>query len=56
MMFVMSGFASGLLVYWITSNCLTMGQQAFLYSRHPGLKAQAKTAVVEAPANAKRKT
>ena len=41
MMFVMSPFASGLLIYWITSNCLTMAQQAFLYSRHPQLKAQA---------------
>ena len=40
MMFVMSPFASGLLIYWITSNCLTMAQQFYLYSRHPGLKAQ----------------
>ena len=41
MMFVMSPFASGLLIYWITSNCLTMAQQAFLYSRHPQLRAAA---------------
>ena len=41
MMFVMASFATGLLIYWITSNCLTMAQQAFLYSRHPQLKAQA---------------
>ncbi|PNU02608.1 membrane protein insertase YidC [Novosphingobium guangzhouense] len=41
MMFVMAPFASGLLVYWITSNILTIAQQKFLYSRHPQLKAQA---------------
>jgi YidC/Oxa1 family membrane protein insertase len=41
MMFVMAPFASGLLVYWITSNLLTIAQQKFLYSRHPQLKAQA---------------
>ncbi|MFC0206098.1 membrane protein insertase YidC [Novosphingobium soli] len=40
MMFVMAPFASGLLVYWITSNILTIAQQKFLYSRHPQLKAQ----------------
>ena len=41
MMFIMAPFAAGLLIYWITSNFLTIGQQAFLYSRHPQLKAQA---------------
>ncbi len=41
MMFVMSSFASGLLVYWTTSNILTIAQQRFLYARHPQLKAQA---------------
>ena len=41
MMFVMSTFASGLLIYWITSNLLTIAQQRFLYARHPQLKAQA---------------
>ena len=41
MMFVMSSFASGLLLYWITSNCLTMAQQAYFYKKHPALKAQA---------------
>jgi YidC/Oxa1 family membrane protein insertase len=40
-MFIMAPFASGLLVYWITSNLLTIAQQKFLYSRHPQLKAQA---------------
>jgi YidC/Oxa1 family membrane protein insertase len=41
MMFVMAYFAAGLLLYWITSNVLTIAQQAYLYSRHPQLKAQA---------------
>ncbi|NCU12488.1 MAG: membrane protein insertase YidC, partial [Sphingomonadaceae bacterium] len=41
MMFIMAPFAAGLLLYWITSNVLTIGQQAYLYSRHPQLKAQA---------------
>ena len=41
MMFVMAPFASGLLVYWITSNLLTIAQQKYLYSRHPQLQAQA---------------
>ena len=40
MMFVMAPFAAGLLIYWITSNILTIAQQTFLYSRHPQLKAQ----------------
>ncbi len=41
MMFVMAPFAAGLLIYWITSNILTLAQQQFLYSRHPQLRAQA---------------
>lgn len=41
MMFIMAPFASGLLLYWITSNLLTIAQQKYLYSRHPQLKAQA---------------
>jgi YidC/Oxa1 family membrane protein insertase len=40
MMFIMAPFAAGLLIYWITSNVLTIGQQKFLYARHPQLKAQ----------------
>ena len=39
MMFVMAPFASGLLIYWITTNLLVIGQQAYLYSRHPQLRA-----------------
>ena len=41
MMFVMAPFAAGLLIYWITSNILTLAQQQYLYSRHPQLRAQA---------------
>jgi YidC/Oxa1 family membrane protein insertase len=40
LMFVMAPFAAGLLLYWITSNVLTLGQQKYLYSRHPQLRAQ----------------
>jgi YidC/Oxa1 family membrane protein insertase len=40
MMFVMAPFAAGLLIYWITSNLLTIAQQKYLYARHPQLKAQ----------------
>ena len=39
MMFVMAPFASGLLIYWITSNILTVGQQRILYARHPQMRA-----------------
>ena len=38
MMFIMAPFAAGLLIYWITSNILTIAQQSWLYSRHPQLK------------------
>jgi YidC/Oxa1 family membrane protein insertase len=48
MMFIMAPFAAGLLVYWITSNVLTIAQQAYLYSRHPQLKAQAEQAAADA--------
>lgn len=41
LMFVMAPFAAGLLLYWITSNVLTLAQQSYLYSRHPQLKAAA---------------
>src|SRR3546814_1368907 len=42
MMFIMAPFAAGLLVYWITSNILTIAQQKWLYSRHPALREPAK--------------
>ncbi len=41
MMFVMAPFAAGLLLYWNTSNILTLLQQRYLYSKHPQLRAQA---------------
>ena len=41
LMFVMAPFAAGLLIYWITSNVLTLAQQKYLYSKHPQLRAQA---------------
>lgn len=41
LMFVMAPFAAGLLLYWITSNVLTLAQQTYLYSKHPQLRAQA---------------
>ena len=41
LMFVMSPFAAGLLLYWNTSNLLTLAQQKYLYSKHPQLKAAA---------------
>ena len=47
MMFIMAPFAAGLLLYWITSNVLTIAQQAYLYSKHPQLKVQAEKDVVD---------
>ena len=41
LMFVMAPFAAGLLIYWVTSNILTLAQQSYLYSRHPQLRAAA---------------
>ncbi len=41
LMFVMAPFAAGLLIYWNTSNILTLAQQKYLYSKHPQLKAAA---------------
>ena len=47
MMFIMSPFAAGLLIYWITTNLLVIAQQTYLYSRHPQLKAQASKDALE---------
>ncbi len=41
LMFVMAPFAAGLLLYWVISNILTLGQQSYLYSKHPQLRAAA---------------
>jgi YidC/Oxa1 family membrane protein insertase len=48
MMFLMAPFAAGLLLYWITSNVLTIAQQKYLYARHPQLKAQAEKEAIDA--------
>ena len=48
MMFIMAPFAAGLLIYWITSNLLTIAQQKYLYSRHPQLRAQAEKDAADA--------
>ncbi len=37
-MFIMAPFAAGLQLYWTVSNLLTIVQQKWLYSRHPGMK------------------
>lgn len=54
MMFVMAPFAAGLLIYWITSNFLTITQQWYLYSRHPQLKEQVAKDRVEMAAKTAR--
>ena len=56
LMFVMAPFAAGLLIYWITSNLLTLAQQRFLYSRHPQLRAQAEKEAADKPRAAESKT
>jgi YidC/Oxa1 family membrane protein insertase len=54
MMFVMSSFASGLLIYWITSNLLTIAQQKYLYSKHPQMRAQTDKVATDAKRAAER--
>mgnify|MGYP000998084166 CR=1 FL=1 len=39
MMFVMSPFAAGLLVYYIMNNLISVAQQSYLYARHPQMRA-----------------
>ena len=38
-MFIMAPFAAGLLLYWITNNCLSIAQQQWMYRKFPQLKA-----------------
>ena len=38
-MFIMAPFAAGLLLYWITNNLLSIGQQQWMYRKYPALKA-----------------
>lgn len=37
-MFIMAPFAAGLLLYWITNNCLSIAQQQWMYRKFPELK------------------
>ena len=39
LMVIMSSFAAGLQLYWVTNNILTIAQQRLLYARYPGMKA-----------------
>ncbi len=52
LMFIMAPFAAGLLLYWVTSNILTLAQQKYLYSKHPQLKAAAEKEKAEKAAEA----
>ncbi len=54
LMFVMAPFAAGLLLYWVTSNVLTLAQQKYLYSKHPQLRAQAEKDKAEMAQKAER--
>ncbi len=54
LMFVMAPFAAGLLLYWITSNILTLAQQKYLYSKHPQLRAAAEKDAAEKARAAER--
>src|SRR5690606_3606805 len=56
LMFVMAPFAAGLLLYWITSNVLTLAQQKYLYSKHPQLKAAAEKEAADKARAAERET
>lgn len=38
-MFIMAPFAAGLLLYWITNNCLSIAQQQWMYRKFPALRA-----------------
>jgi YidC/Oxa1 family membrane protein insertase len=44
LMFIMAPFAAGLQLYWACNNTLTILQQKWLYSRHPGMQQAAATA------------
>ena len=54
LMFVMAPFMAGLLLYWVTSNILTLAQQKYLYSQHPQLRAQAEKEKAEMAQKAER--
>lgn len=52
LMFIMAPFAAGLQLYWVVSNCISILQQKWLYTKHPILKQQA---AIEAEEKAKLK-
>ncbi|MEM8724809.1 MAG: membrane protein insertase YidC [Pseudomonadota bacterium] len=54
LMFVMAPFMAGLLLYWVTSNILTLAQQSYLYSKHPQLRAAAEKEKAELAKKAER--
>ncbi len=54
LMFVMAPFMAGLLLYWVTSNILTLAQQSYLYSKHPQLRAAAEKEKAEMAKKAER--
>ena len=55
LMFVMAPFAAGLLLYWNTSNILTLAQQKYLYSKHPQLRAAVEKEKAEKERDAAKK-
>jgi YidC/Oxa1 family membrane protein insertase len=50
LMVIMSSFAAGLQLYWVTNNILTIAQQRLLYARYPGMKASMTAGVAGGPA------
>ena len=40
-MYIMAPFAAGLLLYWITNNCLSIAQQQWMYRKFPALRTAA---------------
>ena len=55
LMFVMAPFAAGLLLYWVTSNILTLAQQSYLYSKHPQLRAATEKQKADSEKNSLKK-
>lgn len=50
LMVIMSSFAAGLQLYWVTNNILTIAQQRLLYARYPGMRASMNAGVSGGPA------
>ena len=51
LMVIMSSFAAGLQLYWVTNNILTIAQQRLLYARYPGMRASMNAGVAGGPAS-----